>query len=53
MALIAYWAGVFVLIWRRPHAPSRFDLGFIRIGYLPVIVLTHVIAPFIWHLRGV
>jgi hypothetical protein len=52
VALVAFWGGVSVLIYRRPHTPSRTDLQVIRFGYLPVVVLAFVLVNWAWHLRG-
>src|SRR5262249_12732787 len=52
VALVAFWAGAAVLIYRRPHKPSRIDLQIIRFGYLPVVVIAFVFVNWIWHLRG-
>jgi hypothetical protein len=40
IAVLAYWATSLVLAWRRPTAPTRFDLAFLRYGslMLPIVV---------------
>jgi hypothetical protein len=53
IALVAFWAGAVVLIWRHPQSPSRVDLDLIRLGYLLVIVLAFFLVAGIWKLRGV
>jgi len=53
IALIAFWGGAAVLIWRRPQAPTRIDLELLRFGYLPVVLLAFFLVHFIWSLRGV
>ena len=53
MALLAFWGGVLVLIWRHRFNPTALDLGLVRVGYLPVILMATLLAPAIWHLRGV
>jgi hypothetical protein len=53
IALIAFWAGAAVLIWRHPQMPTRTDITFVRFGYLPVVVLAFFLVHFIWHVRGV
>lgn len=40
MALPPFWAATAILIWRRPQQPTRFDLSFIRIGYLLIVIAT-------------
>ncbi|HEV2394162.1 MAG TPA: hypothetical protein VG146_17555 [Verrucomicrobiae bacterium] len=39
VALLAFWAGASLLIYRRRLSPSRTDLQVIRFGYLPVLVI--------------
>lgn len=53
IALVAFWGGVAVLIWRQPQSPSRVDIGLIRFGYLPLIIISGFLSGFVWHLRGV
>jgi hypothetical protein len=52
IALVAFWGGAAVLIWRRPQSPSRVDIELIRFGYLPLIVISYFLVGWIWHLRG-
>jgi hypothetical protein len=53
IALIAFWGGATVLIWRRPQSPTKTDIELIRFGYLPLAVLAFFLVHFIWSLRGV
>jgi hypothetical protein len=53
IALAAFWGGVAVLMWRFPLAPKRLDLGMIRFGYLPILLLAGFLTEVIWQLRGV
>jgi hypothetical protein len=53
IALVAFWGGAVVLIWRHPQSPSRLDIELIRFGYLPLIVIAYLLSCWIWHLRGV
>jgi hypothetical protein len=53
IAVVSFWTGAAVLIWRHPQSPSRADLELIRFGYLPVVVLVFLLAGWIWHWRGV
>jgi hypothetical protein len=53
IALVSFWGGAVVLIWRHPQSPSKADIKLIRFGYLPLVVLAGFLAHFIWHLRGV
>lgn len=52
IALVAFWGGATVLIWRRPQTPTKIDIQLIRFGFLPVAVLAFFLVNFIWHLRG-
>lgn len=53
MALVAFWFGAALLIYRRPLSPSKLDLLVIRFGYLPLVVIAFFLVQWIWHLRGV
>jgi hypothetical protein len=53
IALVAFWGGAAVLIWKHRRSPSRADLWLIRFGYLPVIGITFFLVAWIWRLRGV
>lgn len=52
IALVAFWGGAVVLIWRRPQSPTQTDLALIRFGYLPLTMLAFFLAHFIWSVRG-
>lgn len=52
-ALLAFWGGVAVLIWRQPQTPTHTDITLIRFGYLPVVLIAGVLIQLIWHWRGV
>jgi hypothetical protein len=53
IALVAFWGGATVLIWRRPQSPTKIDIQLIRFGYLPLAVFAGFLVHFIWHFRGV
>jgi hypothetical protein len=53
IALVAFWGGAAVLIWRRPQSPTRTDIQLLRFGYLPLVVLAFFLVHFIWTMRGV
>jgi hypothetical protein len=53
IALVSFWGGAAVLIWRHPQSPSRLDIELIRFGYFPVILVSFFLSCWIWHLRGV
>jgi hypothetical protein len=52
VALLAFWGGAAVLIWRRPQSPTETDMLLIRFGYFLVIFMAGTLVHFIWHLRG-
>ena len=52
IALVAFWGGAALLIWRRPHSPTRTDIELLRFGYLPLVVIAFFVVHFIWTLRG-
>lgn len=47
VALLGFWGGTAVLLWRRPRNPTRADRWLIRWGYLPLVVAVQVVARFI------
>ena len=52
IALVAFWGGAVLLIWRRPHSPTRTDIKLLRFGYLPLVVMAFFLVHFIWTMRG-
>ena len=53
IALVAFWGGAAVLIWRRPPSPTRIDIELLRFVYLPLVVIAFFLVHFIWTMRGV
>ena len=53
IALVAFWGGATVLIWRHPRSPTKTDIALIRFGYLPLVVLAWFLVHAIWSFRGV
>jgi hypothetical protein len=51
-ALLAFWGGAIVLIWRHPDDPTKTDLDFIRCGYVPVGILAFIVIQSVWAARG-
>lgn len=47
VALAGFWVGVALIVVRRPLAPSRDDLAFVRWGFLLVFALTIVMADIV------
>ena len=52
IALLAFWGGATVLIWRHPHTPTKKDIEFVRHGYALVLVIAFFMTHAIWMLRG-
>ena len=52
IALVAFWGGAVVLIWRHPKSPTRTDIQLIRFGYLAVAVIAFFLVQYVWHLGG-
>lgn len=52
VALLAHWIGMILILWRRPLSPTKFDLSFIRIGIIPLLVASAAIGPSVWKLIG-
>lgn len=43
-AIAAHWVVILAVVLRRPLSPTRFDLGLVRFGFIPVGVIASVIA---------
>jgi hypothetical protein len=52
IALLAFWGGTLMVLLRRPRNPTRMDLGWIRWGYLPLLIAVQFVARSVWHWRG-
>lgn len=52
VAVAAYWPIVFLIVLRRVHAPTRFDLVVIRHGYPFVWLAVAAFGPVIWARMG-
>lgn len=50
--LAGFWAGAALVMARRRSSPTAADLSFIRIGFIPVLVLGGVLIECIWRARG-
>jgi hypothetical protein len=46
IAMAAHWAGILLVMARRPQAPSTTDLAYIRLGFL--MIFLPLIAPWSW-----
>ena len=51
-AILAFWGGVTVLIWRHPQSPTYTDIRLIRFGYLAVVVIAFTVVHLVWIARG-
>jgi hypothetical protein len=46
IAVAAHWAGILLVMTRRPHAPSLTDIAYIRLGFL--VIFFPLIQPWTW-----
>jgi hypothetical protein len=52
-AAIAHWGATAVIVWRRPKAPTNWDLIFIRSSFVITYPLVAPLVAFaIWEWRG-
>lgn len=51
-ALLAFWGGAVVLIWRHRHTPTKTDLELIRFGYVPVLIIAFLVIHLVWVAKG-
>lgn len=52
VALLAEWIVICLIVFRRPKMPTNWDLSFIRIGIVPLFLMTGVIATVVWMMIG-
>jgi peptidoglycan biosynthesis protein MviN/MurJ (putative lipid II flippase) len=50
-AMIGYWIGVAIVMYRRPRSPSRLDLVYVRWGYLLMLIIGLCLLPWMGALR--
>jgi hypothetical protein len=48
----AFWAGVIVILVRRPKNPTRGDLIYVRWGLLPIVTVGVYGFLTVWHAKG-
>jgi hypothetical protein len=46
IAMAAHWAGILLVMARRPHAPLMTDIAYIRLGFL--LIFLPLFAPWNW-----
>jgi hypothetical protein len=51
-ALLAFWGGAIVLIWRHRHAPTKTDLELLRFGYIHALVIAFIVIHLVWASKG-
>ena len=52
-AMAAYWGGFLLIRFRRPNAPTTFDLFLIRWGFAPLLFIAPLLSGVVWRLMGV
>jgi hypothetical protein len=48
IAMLAFWASVLILIVRNPRTAGKWDLVYVRAGFLPILVVTWLVAHRPW-----
>ncbi len=48
IAMLAFWASVLILVMRNPRTASKWDLVYICAGFLPILVVTWLVAHRVW-----
>ena len=51
-AMAGFWTGVLLVVFHRPHAPTRADLEVIRFGSLLAVVMSQVLMRAIIYFGG-
>lgn len=50
-AMVGFWIGVSVMMFRRPRNPSSLDLLYVRLGYIIMLIVGIACMPFMGALR--
>jgi len=53
IALLCQWATVFILLVRRPMAPTKVDLEIVRLGIIPLVFIVYIFGPILLHSLGI
>jgi hypothetical protein len=53
VALLCQWAMVWIILFRRPMHPTRFDLSLVRYGIVPLLFIVAGAGPWFLRLLGV
>jgi len=48
IAMLAFWASVLMLVMRNPRTAGKWDLVYIRAGFLLILVVTWLVAHRVW-----
>jgi hypothetical protein len=51
-AMVGFWIGAVVVMFRRPRTPGPLDLLYVRWGYLVMLAVGIALSPFMGALRG-
>lgn len=51
-SLIAFWVGFVMIVSRRPNNPTKVDIFVIKWGSFLLFLISLVMSPLIWKLRG-
>jgi hypothetical protein len=51
-AFCGFWIAVIVIALRRGKTPTGFDMAFVRIGFLVLLLVSMFVSAFVWYLRG-
>ncbi|MFO8006718.1 MAG: hypothetical protein R6V05_03190 [Candidatus Brocadiia bacterium] len=51
-AVCAFWAGTGMIALRRRGSPTRVDVGLVKWGFVPLLVLAAYVTGLVWTARG-
>lgn len=52
LSVVVYWAGIAVIVVRRPTAPTKGDIHFVKYGFLYIVLVIFALGPIYWAARG-
>ena len=53
VALLSQWAVVWIILFRRPMAPTRLDLAIVRYGIIPLLIVVDASGPTLIDFLGI
>jgi len=53
VAMLCQWSTVFMILVRRPMAPTKLDLAVVRYGIIPLLLIVAIVGPHFLRFLGI